>query len=54
MKIEFTREELNELVNGLYSSREFVLSYEEEKPINTLIDRLETIITTTELLTLNK
>jgi hypothetical protein len=54
MRIEFTREELNELVNGLYSSREFVLSKEEEEPINTLLDRLETIITTNELLTLNK
>lgn len=54
MKLEFTREELNELVNGLYAAREFVLTREEEEPINTLLDRLETIITTTELLTQNK
>lgn len=54
MKIEFTREELNELVNGLYAAREFTCSREEEEPINTLLNRLETIITTTELLTSNK
>ena len=54
MKIEFTKEELNELVNGLYAARELTCSREEEEPINTLLNRLETIVTTNRLLTLNK